>query len=216
MTRVATVAGGMFVVAMLLASNAAGGVLAGDPNGIAGWQGTQTFDTVNIYAVTYYTADIDYCVYEPGQFTETFTPESGHEPDSSHYVYAYQIVQITSAYGGYVNRFSVGLNGGDEEEAGIWYIPASGDVDPSNSAFAPFTAGWDFDPAVYVGETSAVLYFSSPFGPELDTASVTGYFSTGDTQMMPSPMPEPGTLALLAVGFAAICGARRRRRARVW
>ena len=34
MTRVATVAGGMFVVAMLLASNAAGGVLAGDPNGI--------------------------------------------------------------------------------------------------------------------------------------------------------------------------------------
>jgi len=211
MTRVTTVAGSFFVVVLLLNGSAAGGVLAGDPNGMGGeWQGTRIFDTANFYGTTYYTADIDYCVYQPGQFTETFTPDTGHEPDPTHYVYAYQIADVTSSYGGYVNRFSVGLNGGDEEEAGIWYLPASGNVDPSNSSFAPFTAGWDFNPSVYVGDTSSVLYFSSPYGPEWDTSTVTGYFTAGDTQLVPSPLPEPGTLALLCIGFVAVLRARRK------
>lgn len=211
MARVATIAGGILSVLLLVTSGAAGGVLASDPNGMSAWQGTQTFDTANIYGVTYYTADVDYCVYGPGQFTESFQPDPACEPDSGHYVYAYQIVEITSDYSGYVNRLSIGLNDGNEEGYCISYIPGSGSVDPSNSAFAPFTAGWDISAGVYVGDTSSVLYFASPYGPEWDTSSVTGYMSTGDTQYMPSPTPEPGTLVLFAVGLAALSGARRKR-----
>jgi len=139
--------------------------------------------------------------------------------DPSHYVYAYQIDAVRDGvFGvgtGYVSRFSVGITGIDGQPTNIGDVAGTSVVAPSNAAFAPpsgviNTAGWDFNTGVYAGQSSTVLYFTSPFEPEWDNASVSGAYSFGDTQQMPSPTPEPVTLTML-VGGALMLVARRRR-----
>jgi len=206
MVRPVTLLAGVLTFAALVGA-AHGGVLATDGNAMADWQGTRAFDTGDLFGITVFTADIDYAVYAPGTFS--LTPQAGAVPEADEYVYAYQIVDVADGVMGtaHVERYSVGLNGGNEQPGVIGYVevpPGDGDVNPSNSAFGYLTAGWDFNTGVYEDEISPVLYFSSPFGPEWDTASVTGTMSAGDTKLMPSPAPEPGTIALLAVGAAAL------------
>ena len=204
------------LVAMAVASQASAVLpgLASDPNGMPGWQGTKSFDTANLYGVNYYAADIDYCVYDPGQFVESFFDVT---VDPSLYVYAYQVTSVTDgtfgAGTGYVTRFSVGLTGGDAQACGLGYVPLSGAF-PSSIAFAPAvapfnTVGWNYAPGIYAGSTSAVMFYCSPFGPEWDNASITGAYGLGDSQLMPSPTPEPATLVVLAAGSALLFRRKR-------
>lgn len=207
----AAVAG--LVVAITCGVAAAG--LAIDANGISDWQGVETFDTVSSMGVTYYKADIEYCVYEPGMFAESY---SGVVVDETYYVYAYQIVAVMDgSYGsGYISHFSLGIGDDTSKDAGvITYVSGTGDIAPNVSAFAPLdrpynTARWEYDPAVYSGAMGEVMYFSSPHGPQWDDASTIGSYGFAASSMMPSPIPEPVTLVLLGVGGTLLVKTRRR------
>jgi len=207
------------VVLFLSLGQVSAGILATDDNAMPGWRETKHFDTANIYGVTYYAADIDFAVYDKGDFFKSFDIE----PNADHYVYAYQITKVYDGFfgpgTGYVTRFSVGLSGENEQPANPNFV-GPGLVAPSSLDFAPptppyNTVGWNFSSGVYAipSQDSTVLYFSSPFAPEWDNAAVTGAYGLGDSQTMPSPTPEPATLTICILGAAGLLLQRRRRQA---
>ncbi len=193
---------------LLAAGTAAGGILLNE--GMPAWRGTETYDTANMFpgCPSWWTADVDHTVYAPGTFS--FSVDPGHNPKGSHYVYAYQIVDVSSTSGGYVTQLSVGLNMDGLATEGIWYVQSDpGDVDPSTCGLAPFTARWTYSPELAVGQVSSVMYFSSPYAPWDDSSTLSGYMGA-DMQYVPSPyVPEPGALSLLALGICAIMRRRR-------
>lgn len=210
MTRIAPVAG-FLAVALWVAGSAAGGILATDSNGMEPWQDTLYYESISV------NVDLDFCVYEPGQFTKTFN-DPFPAVDGDHYVYAYQVVEVADgsvpSFSSFVLQLSVGLDA--DEEVGVIgsYDDGSANlVSPDNPFFAGDyqTAVWHFSPTVQIGEHSAILYFTSPFAPEFDNGTVTGWMPAG-TQNVPSPVPEPGTLALLAGGAVASLFRMRRKR----
>lgn len=200
MQKLATI----IAVATLTATSAWAGVLAVDSNGMAGWQGTVNYSGMSVLA------KVDYCVYAPGQFALSF---SGLLPEvsASDYVYAYQVYDLANGiYGAaqsYVLQFSVGLDGDEQVDViGAKSDGGASTVTPASSYFAgdSLTSVWNFNPTIQVGQQSAILYFSSPFAPEWDQATVSGWFPAG-TQQVPSPTPEPATLSLLGLGALALC-----------
>jgi len=192
------------------------GLLAGDPNGMGDpWQGTQRFQSS---PTPFLVVDVEYCVYAPGQFELSF----GFDPaERGDYVYAYQIFNDLSSHPydppedrDYVSGFSVGLTNipdpldEPDNEIPITYIDGPGQA-PLLSYFAPGTATWKFIPTMIHGLFSDILYYTSPYGPGEDNATVTGY--EADTQQLPSPIPEPVTAMLLGAGLAAMVVFRRRK-----
>jgi hypothetical protein len=195
-----------------VSASATAGILTSINTGFGGqWQGSMAYNGA------YVSLNVDYCVFKPGVFPYSVTPAI----PSSHYVYAYQLVSLVAGPNpswAYVTKFSVGLQA-DEQVGVIGYSPdgLAGEVNPSKSAFVTDykAAGWDWtSPALYAGagKHSPILYFSSRFAPELDTATVSGFFPVG-TKMLPSPVPEPMTLGVLALGAVFVVIRRRPRRA---
>jgi len=198
----------------LLAGAASAGLLLDDPRGLVGWKGTVRFEALpNLFV------DVEYNVYAPGPDFET---SFGTGTDPSHgaqYVYAYQILNNVNPnpdpVKDYVTSFSVGLSDKDEEPANIGSVAVTGGTNPALKYFSPApplvpsTATWKFIPSMKYPAFSNILIYTSPYGPELDNATVLGY--SADTHSVPSPMPEPATLALMAGGLAAAWTLRRRR-----
>jgi hypothetical protein len=177
-----------------------------------------------------YTVDLEYAVYYGAAFGQPF---------SSRYVYAYQFFNHsgpdpdwgfneTSEFSGEpINAFTIGVNG-DKQLADIYSLGGSGEVPSSwvwnlgaNSVVAEFfTAGQDVGP----GDHSAILYFSSPFGPGRASAGFGGAASVSvdDPLIQPySPYyvtPEPATGVLTIFGGIALlsAGAIRRVYGRIW
>jgi len=192
----------------------AGAGLADDPNGMSAWQGEITVTGPMPGIMEVLAVQIDYSVYAPGQFALSFP---GQDPTGGErYIYAYQLFNNLvphpadqTAYGpDYVSRFSVGLDQ-DELAGDCSYLLASGIIpDGVDIVGAGSTqAGWDFTLgqmaySVTPPAISSVLLFSSPYGPELDSATVSGW-QTASGQL-PSPIPEPATMlvfsAVLAIG----------------
>jgi hypothetical protein len=204
-----TLAGKAVLVTLLLAAVQAGASLMTDNNGMGGqWQGKRTFTaTMNLF-----NADVEFCVYAPGQFNKSFT---GADPSGGlQYVYAYQVINTGAT--GYLNRFSVGLNEKNEQASNIGQVAGS-NVSPSANSITTTTAGWDFlSPTIIVGQRSNILIFTSPFAPEFDNTTVKG--TQGATKTIyrpptnlgiPSPTPEPMTLTLLATGLVAAISRRK-------
>lgn len=200
MHRTSAVVAAAALLAGMAAGNAQAGILAIDGNGLAAWRGTAVME--HLFDGPTVTMDVDYCVYAPGDFAESF----GFDPGAGRYVYAYQIVDNP---GNYAVQLSLHLDD-DEDANNISYIAASAyGFDPNVARFADFTALWLFNPVLPADTDSTILYFTSPWGPEWDNAALTGNdFFSDMVEVLPSPTPEPGTLIMLAAGGILVLGRR--------
>ncbi len=186
--------GGSVAQAGLLAANSGGA--------LPGFTGTQFFDD-NFFGFTV-SSNVDYAVFAPGAFGAAFP---GQDPSSgSDYVYAYQIDNLDTN----ITKFTVGLDG-DETLGSIGSIPDIGAVPPSAALYVgagPTSAAWDFT-ALGTGLSSSLLFFTSAQAPELHSSTIAADWS--NSHDLPSPLPEPATLSLLAIGTGIMCVGKRRR-----
>lgn len=176
----------MVLIGIGCASVAVAGPLATDVSAISGFAGTAAFSSGGGDLVV----DVDYAVYAPGDYPST-DPSSG-----SDYVYAYQAFVATGSEDLYT--FSVGLidslfvnTTGDDATYG-----AAAGIGPDLISVTPGSVVYELE--VLADENSTVLLFTSDFAPTMQPASVlSGGFQ--DQQAVPSPLPEPSTVALLGV-----------------
>jgi len=200
------------VTAVLLALSvpAAASPLVSDLNAMATWKGTQQF--YNTDGVATLQVDVEFAVYAPGNYSLVTDPSGGTQ-----FVYAYQVF---NDLGGNrpVSSFSVGLDlTANVASIGSDAISGtSGGTAPTASVFTgspPTSAVWyffnntiDSPPA---NEYSTVLLFTSPYGPQWAPATVMNG-GLGNTRDLPSPTPEPATMALMALGGVGLLMGRKR------
>ncbi|KKN64605.1 hypothetical protein LCGC14_0489820 [marine sediment metagenome] len=205
------------IVLLALGAAARGGDLEADPNALSSWQGSTNMYN-SFFTILSVNANVDFAVYEPGKFTTSFP---GAAPiGGSEYVYAYQIFNLTTDSSP-VTALTVGLDGDEPFNTGanIGFVASTGDVSPSASylvapsdgSLPPTSARWAFS-VLPVGKSSDVLYFTSPAVPEAegDSATVTGSWPA--TEKLPSPVPEPTTVGVLALGALAVLIRKQRAR----
>lgn len=201
--------------AMLWSTRAFSAILATDANAIAGFHGTQDFST-SIGTLTM-KGEVDYAVYAPGQFKQTFGAGSDPSADKR-YVYAYQMHNTGGTADRDLGFLSVGFDaagpgGSNPTDLGMLLVGDHGD-DPSASSFIPASgppynsATWNFSTPIADGHFSEILLFTSPFPPEFYDASVQGGGLSKQSRL-PSPVPEPGT-ALAVCGLTIALLIRRR------
>ncbi len=189
--------------------------LVTDPNAMPVWQGTQGFYDVDVlFPGVTLDVDVEYAVYAPGQYGKSGTDPSG----GTQFVYAYQVFN-NLAGNVPVSSFSVGLDptanvASIGSDAGSGTQPVG--TAPTANAFTgvpPTSACWYFflnsiDPPP-ANEYSTVLLFTSPYGPKWAPGSVMDA-GLSDKQDLPSPTPEPATMALLALGGLGLLMGRKR------
>ena len=209
MTRFTARTGMLGIVAsglVLGAGSAEAGLLSSNSGGaIPAYTGSQLFSASSTgFSVS---ANVDYAVFAPGAFGAAFP---GQDPSNgTEYVYAYQIENFDTA----VNKLTVGLDG-DEPLGSVGFVSDAGLIDPSASLFVgsgPTSSAWDFAPNSLLNtSSSSILIFTSAAAPEWDSGTVSAQFLA--THDLPSPLPEPASLGLIAAG-AALVGLKRRPRA---
>lgn len=192
------------VGAVSVGSSASAGILVSGGGGMPAFTGSQLFnDSSSGFTIS---ANVDFAVFAPGAFGVAFP---GEDPSGgADFVYAYQIENLDTD----IITMTVGLDS-DESLGTIGFIGDAGLVNPTASLFVgagPTSAAWDFGPGTLVnGTSSAILFFTSADAPELDSATVVAAFA--DSHNLPSPLPEPATLSLIALGAGIVfCGRRRR------
>jgi hypothetical protein len=219
------------IVALTFCAHAAvAGPLPGDDAAMAGWQGSQLFEQiVAVPGAPRLTANVEYAVYAPGAFAGSTDLGNPADPsDGTQYVFAYQVFseQVGNRP---VEQLSVGFldlppegDGIDDDEQpqNIGFVDgfASPDADPVAAFNQPGlvieAANWQFPSGLQPGtvDRSDILIYTSPFGPEWDRGSVVGG-GLGNSQRLPSPVPEPTVigLALLAGACLLLCQRVRRR-----
>ncbi|HEY4760392.1 MAG TPA: PEP-CTERM sorting domain-containing protein [Thermoguttaceae bacterium] len=194
---------------LILPASARGELIASDSNAMPGWHSTlQTSGSTQVSPYKYLYVDIDYAVYDKGQFNLSFP---GKDPSGgTQYVYAYQLFNKpnppSTDLG--INIFTVGLDG-NESPANIMEIdnpnpPTGKTSSPAFVGTPPTSAKWSYSPANKVSPSarSKILLFTSKFGPEWDFANLTGWSGSTtplNTYYLPSPVPEPGTLLGLTI-----------------
>ncbi len=134
------------------------------------------------------------------------------------YIYAYKISNVDSGIG--LSFFSVGILDG-ATAYDLSYDALPGAVDPANWATVVqspspqvLSVNASFSNAIGDGFSSVWLWFASDYAPTSGKASLFGtssaipYFATAD---LLTPVPEPATLALFAIGGLAALRRRIRR-----
>lgn len=206
----ATLLVGMLCVG-LAASSARAGLLDGTPFAISGFTGSVAADRDLGFQSIF--SDVDYAVFAPGSFQSflnanniSFTDPTG----GSDFIYAYQIFVESAAPG--VFDFTVGIDPTAPRDVDPNSIPGTGDETPFFTIDSPQQQKWSFDGDLGTGESSQILYFSSPLGPKFNTMTInSGIASPDPSPLVPSPVPEPATLLLGVFGTLGwIWGQRHR------
>jgi len=202
----------------LLGATALAGVLASDPNAYTGgngvtWCGTETY-TYTKTTGEILEADIDYCVYAPGEFTYAANGYDGWVPVPGEFVYAYQIFGVGDLP---ITEFDVHMLPSNEaNNIGTFWIDGSG-TQTSAESFGygtgpdPETADFYFDPGLVAGNVSCGLVYTSINEPLMDVGWIQdgGVVAFGDMASPSDVIPEPTTLLLLAAGGMATLRRRR-------
>ncbi len=206
----------VFAVVVAFGSSAFGvGPLDGDVNAIPGFTGSQAFSVTNNGDLL--EVDVDYAVFAPGDYPGAGV--AGTDPSGGgDYVYAYQAYVSTTGNVG-MSQLSLGLLDDDfvnpqPDPLNVAFYDTlhettGGDV-PSNSFLmsASVLVWWRFTTSeVSPGDHSVVVLITSDFGPTFEPASVTGGGMSAQ-ETLPSPLPEPTTVALMGLG--AVVMLRRR------
>jgi len=196
------------ILAIIIAPGALAFPLMSDPAAMPAWQGSKTFyATDGIHLVD---VQVEYAVYAPGAFP------GDDASGGTDYVYAYEIFNDFDPDSLAISILTVGLMPGCGAHNIGWQAGPPGQVGGAAPDFASISvsalsARWFFiTDTVNYAEDSATLVFTSPKEPRWMSGSVTdGGVSVFES--LPSPMPEPATLGLLAAGGLLLL--RRRARA---
>jgi hypothetical protein len=190
MRTTAIVAAVSCCLALLSGSPAsAAGILSGHPDALPGWTGTVAFDNGSGL-----NGELDFAVFSAADFNANFTG-LGYVPGDD-IVYTYQLNNSNNPGSDAISAEIVGI-GSEANTIGTFDI---GDVNASSSTFIGTNAQWLFNPEIGVGQTSWGLAFSSPHGP-VNGAAVT--IDGGAMVLLdgiPTPIPEPASLVLIAFG----------------
>jgi hypothetical protein len=175
--------------------------LASDANAIPEWRDSAAFQATGLTKVL--DGRIEYAVYLPGQFQQSF-PSADISADGN-FVYAYQVFNTPST--DTIRTLTVGLDAAALPVFCGWLDqnqnPNNPDgTAPSSAIFTepspPTSTVWYFNlPRIPSGGRSQILYFTSPHGPGWQSSTVLGGQLESWTSTLPSPVPEPSVLALL-------------------
>lgn len=139
--------------------------------------------------------DIAWAVYAPGKYSEDIADD---------YVYAYQLFNNSGEI--VIGTFKVGV----VTDAGIDVVdfsssPEGSDVDPALYVSMPQEVFYLFDgDGIVEGQHSSLLLFTSPYAPTDGFATVTLGASGSLDVSVPTPVPEPVTILLLAAGLVGL------------
>lgn len=204
-------------VSMASYGTANAALLATDPAAMAAFRGAQPFTAV--LGPLSFAATVEYAVYAPGTFNGSAVLGAPADPSGgTDYVYAYEMINSGTQLQRTIGELSVGFDGNTAaHNLGVLAgVPAAG-ISPSSSSFipvsAPFaSATWIYNTELTSGQSSVVLLFTSPNAPHFYNASVLGG-GLGNQQLLPSPVPEPGTLMMLSgIALFALQSARPSRK----
>jgi MYXO-CTERM domain-containing protein len=185
-------------VSVLLVGSAFAGPLALDATSIPAFTGTANFNSDNALVV-----DLDYAVFDPGVYPDDGV--NGDDPsDGAEYVYAYQaFVQANSEAASTLSIGLVGGSGAGNAAADALHVLTGGDTPDTVSIMSASVLYLFVPDQLDAGEHSSVLLFTSPNPPQMGPASVLNS-GRSDQQTAPTPVPEPGTLGLLALAGLAV------------
>ncbi len=205
MTRIVPTGYFKFIAVASIIMGAASGAQAGILNGHGSAHGGVT-GSVPFNNGVGLSGTIDYAVFTANAFNANFSG-LGYVPGDA-LVYTYQ-VSVAGSLG--VSAEIVGISN-PANTIGTFDI---GDVNPSSSSFTP-NARWLFSPEIPTGMTSWGLAFSTPnlpiVGASLTIDGGTQALVAGVPTPGPVPLPEPGSVLLVASGLAACFTWRSRRR----
>ncbi len=196
------------ISAFSILAMAGAGPLATDPTAMAGWRGSTLF-TDGVLNVL-----IDYAVYAPGAYG------AGDPSGGTRFVYAYQGFNLSTTRP--FSNVSIGFedasvvwDGGFDPTRGtlggvipLFQDSRAGSGFPTSSFRSIFMAGGGPFTKVNPGQWSQVMLYTSPMGPQMYSSSVID--DGRQVQLaLPSPIPSPASLTLLAT--AGLVSVRRRR-----
>jgi hypothetical protein len=205
---------------LLLATTATAGPLPTDPN--AYLKGSALFSQT--LGTTVLTAEVEYAVYAPGQFSASAALNHPVDPTGGvDYVYAYEIFDDPAGNSKVLN-LSVGIDylhrptaisGGST----VWNAagPDPPGVAPALSQFVSMnpthSVKWQYTTTtISTGQHSDLLLYTSPFYAHMFLSSMQGSSSTIASANLPSPVPEPATAALAVIALLCLLAAKCARR----
>jgi hypothetical protein len=159
------------------------------------------------------TGYIEYAVFAPDTFPTGVGQFTGYTPTAGEYVYLYQAFVTGSAP---LSGFSVEVNPSVDNIGVFTGLGVSGQSPTASYFFpilSPTSANWDFS-GVTENDSSIGLAYSSPYGPIMLAGSTIDDGTIAEVPSLPSPAPEPGTLAFWSFGVVIFgvyrwrCGGR--------
>ncbi len=210
---------GVAVIVVSLATAALAGPLATDSAALASWRGSTVFSGTNGGNTHTVDAVVDFAVYEPGNFS--LSAALGNPFDvtgGTEYIYAYEVFR--QGVDADISSLSISLIPGavadNSTYAGHDPSTPEGGVGPISANFIPgvgfgpkLNVRWNFIPAMTGANHSDILFFASPFGPQLLQSTIGGTSTTAAMALLPTPVPEPGTCLLLLFGACSLFAFRQ-------